>query len=409
MSVLYVILLRLYYILVFVFSAFNTKANLWIVGRKGWLKKMRLEVDSTIPTAWFHCASLGEFEQGRPIIEGYKQKYPSHKVLITFFSPSGFMVRKNYKGADYVYYLPLDTQRNAKRFLDIVKPVVAVFIKYEFWHNFLKELKRREVPTYLASAIFRKNQIFFRWYGAWNRRMLHCFNHIFLQNAHSQELLKGIGITNTTVAGDTRFDRVYATAKLANKISELDEFCGKSTVIVAGSTWPKDEELLVDFINSNPHNAKVIIAPHEINGQQIEHLQGILKVKSVRFTNYNSSDFEQAQVLILDTIGQLASAYSYGMIAYVGGGFGVGIHNTLEPATFGIPIIFGPNYHKFQEAKDLIKTEAAFTIGSSEELFSILNSLISNKEYVNKAGENSKRYVEQNIGATEKILISIAL
>ncbi|MFO8021760.1 MAG: glycosyltransferase N-terminal domain-containing protein, partial [Perlabentimonas sp.] len=332
--------------LVLVFSAFSTKAKYWIDGRKNWYRNLSETISGDDKIAWFHCASLGEFEQGRTLMENYRKRNPEHKILITFFSPSGYRVRKNYRGADYVFYLPLDTKRNAKRFIATVKPKVVFFVKYEFWYHFLNELKSAGVPTYLVSAIFRPNQVFFKWYGGWNRRMLACFTHIFLQNDTSKKLLAGIGFKNTTVAGDTRFDRVFATAQSTKEIPLIKEFCGDSTIIVAGSTWPKDEELLIEFINTTTFPVKMIVAPHEISCQHVNNLCTAINHPVVRYTDSDPKNLQESKVLVLDTIGLLASAYQYGHIAYVGGGFGAGIHNTLEPATFGIPVVFGPNYKK---------------------------------------------------------------
>ena len=406
MVTLYSLGIRFYYLLILVVSAFSKKAKLWITGRKKWDEQLRKTIDNNKPTAWFHCASLGEFEQGRPIIEAYAQKYPTHQIVVTFFSPSGYEIRKNYPTATHVCYLPLDTQRNAKRFISIVKPKIVFFIKYEFWFHFLNRLRKENIPTYLVSAIFRPKQIFFRWYGGWNRKMLSCFTHLYLQNSESKALLESIGVTNTTVAGDTRFDRVYATAKAANSIPMLDEFCTDSTIIVAGSTWPKDEELLLDNASLFKTDVKLIIAPHEIHSARIEELIKGFGIKCARYTSTQNHDLSQARVLFIDTIGLLASAYKYGSIAYIGGGFGVGIHNTLEPATFGIPVVFGPNYGKFREAKELIAQKAAFSINSSDELRSTLSFLL-NEENRNKAGQIAARYVEQNIGATQTIINAV--
>jgi len=406
MVTLYSLGIRLYYLLILVVSAFNKKAKLWIMGRKKWDEQLRKAIDNSKPTAWFHCASLGEFEQGRPIIEAYAQKYPTHQIVVTFFSPSGYEIRKNYPTATHVCYLPLDTKRNAKRFISIVKPKNVFFIKYEFWFHYLNQLRKENIPTYLVSAIFRPKQIFFRWYGGWNRKMLGCFTHLYLQNSESKALLESIGVTNTTVAGDTRFDRVYATAKAADKIPMLDAFCANSTVIVAGSTWPKDEELLLNNASLFKTDVKLIIAPHEIHSARIEELINGFGIMCARYTTSQNHDLSQARVLFIDTIGLLASAYKYGSIAYIGGGFGVGIHNTLEPATFGIPVVFGPNYNKFREAKELIAQKAAFTISSSDELSTTLSFLLD-EENRKKAGRIAAQYVEQNIGATQTIINAV--
>jgi 3-deoxy-D-manno-octulosonic-acid transferase len=407
MVFLYGLGIRLYLLLVWLVSPFNSKASLWLNGRKRWSERLRKAIDNNEPIAWFHCASLGEFEQGRPLIEAYKEKYPDHKILITFFSPSGYEVRKNYSGADYVFYLPIDTRHNAKRFVSIVNPVVAVFIKYEFWHYILNELKHKNIPTYLVSAIFRQGQIFFRWYGFWNRRMLHCFSHIFVQNDISKQLLNSLNLFNVDVTGDTRFDRVYATAKSSEKLPLLDEFCQDYPVIVAGSTWPKDEELLISFIKKTNHRVKLIIAPHEIVENRIKSIIESIGMSTIRFSKPDIRLVKDSKVLIIDTMGILSSTYRYGHIAYVGGGFGAGIHNTLEPATFGLPILFGPHYQKFREAKELIELKAAFSITDENELISKLTYLLNHKDQLVNAGATSSKYVEKNIGATQKVLAMI--
>ncbi len=406
MVLLYNLAISAYFLIILIVSAFNKKAKLWVNGRKHWQKRLKEAIDNEQPTAWFHCASLGEFEQGRPLIEDYKAKYPDHQIVVSFFSPSGYEIRKNYQNATCVCYLPLDTKRNAKHFLSIVNPKVAFFIKYEFWFHFLNQLKKNNTPTYLVSAIFRPKQVFFQWYGWWNRKMLYCFEHLFLQNNQSQELLAGIGICNTTVTGDTRFDRVYATSKAAKNIPMLNEFCLNSTVIVAGSTWPRDEELLLEITPLLQQDVKLIIAPHEINSARIDELINRFGLPCARYTNPNQNNLSNARILFIDTIGILASAYGHGHIAYIGGGFGAGIHNTLEPATFGLPIIFGPNYAKFREAKELINLNAAFSINNPKELKEILN-LMLDKNIRHKAGDTAKRYVEQNIGATKAILSNL--
>jgi len=303
-----------------------------------------------------------------------------------------------------VFYLPLDTKRNAKRFVESVNPVVAVFIKYEFWFFILNELKRKGIPTHLVSAIFRPDQIFFRWYGSWNRKMLSCFNHIFVQNEISKQLLQSININNVEITGDTRFDRVYATFRSSQEIPLLDEFCKDAVIIIAGSTWPRDEQMLIRFINNTRHRVKIVFAPHEITESRITSLIEAINTQPIRFTKPNHQILKQSKALIMDTVGFLAAAYKYGHIAYVGGGFGAGIHNTLEPATFGLPILFGPNYHKFQEAKELIERKAAFSVKNGDELTTTLNDLINNAELLKSAGKSAAQYVQENIGATHRVL-----
>jgi 3-deoxy-D-manno-octulosonic-acid transferase len=404
MVLFYSIGIRLYYLLILFFSLFNKKARLWVVGRRDWLNNLKSAISPNYPVAWFHCASLGEFEQGRPLIEAYRESHPGHRILLTFFSPSGYEVRKNYAGADYVFYLPLDTAQNAKRFLGIVKPSIAVFIKYEFWYHHLIQLKKSNVPIYVVSAIFRPNQIFFKWYGSWYRKVLVGFNHIFVQNTASVSLLQRIGISHSTAAGDTRFDRVFATAQRAEKIAVLEEFCKDHRVLVAGSTWPKDEELIVNFMKTTSHDVKLVIAPHEIDRPRIDRLIDQIGLLSERLTHVRESNLAQARVMVIDTIGVLSSAYSYASIAYIGGGFGAGIHNTLEPATFGIPVLFGPNYHKFREARELIEIGAGTSISCSEELTEELNKLLLDPNEMKTRGLAAREYIEENIGATDRIL-----
>ncbi|HOP04171.1 MAG TPA: glycosyltransferase N-terminal domain-containing protein [Tenuifilaceae bacterium] len=407
MVFLYNLAIRLYYLLVVVASNFNAKAKLWVQGREDWDENLSSMISPNFPTAWFHCASLGEFEQGRPLIEAYRNHYPGHKILLTFFSPSGYEVRKNYKGADYVCYLPLDTKKNATRFISIVRPAVAVFIKYEFWHHYLNQLNRNEIPTYVVSAIFRPSQVFFKWYGVWYRKFLKNFNHIFVQNRQSLVLLQTIGLDNATEAGDTRFDRVYEAAENALGLPLLEEFSKNSTVLVAGSTWPKDEEIIASYLRKNPGKIKLIIAPHEIDLQRINRFISSLNVPTLRFTQPSAIDSAEAQVVVIDTIGVLASAYRYGTIAYIGGGFGAGIHNTLEAATFGMPILFGPNYNKFREAVELIKQNAAFSISNEQAFTTTINTLLSAPDTIEQASMVTKKYVLANVGATNKILSAI--
>jgi 3-deoxy-D-manno-octulosonic-acid transferase len=404
MVLLYSIGIRFYYLLILIFSVFNKKAKLWVVGRRNWLSNLKSAISPNYPVAWFHCASLGEFEQGRPLIEAYRESHPGHRILLTFFSPSGYEVRKNYAGADYVCYLPLDTARNAKRFLAAVKPSIAIFVKYEFWYHHLIQLKKSNVPMYVVSAIFRPKQIFFKWYGSWYRRVLVGFNHIFVQNTASVTLLQSIGISHSTAAGDTRFDRVYATAQKAEKIAVLEEFCKGHRVLVAGSTWPKDEELIFNFLKTTPPEVKLVIAPHEIDKPRIDRLIEQTGLLCERFTHIGKSSLTQARVLVIDTIGVLSSAYSYANIAYVGGGFGAGIHNTLEPATFGVPILFGPNYNKFREARELIEIGAGTSIATPAELSEQLNILLSSPNEMISRGRAAREYIEENIGATDRIL-----
>lgn len=404
MVLLYNLAIRAYYLLILLLSPFHRKAKLWIAGRREWDENLESNISPNHPTAWFHCASLGEFEQGRPLIEAYRDHYPGHKVLVTFFSPSGYEIRKNYAGADYVCYLPLDTRRNAKKFISIVKPVVVIFVKYEFWYHFLNQLGKNEIPTYIVSSIFRPSQVFFKWYGGWYRKFLKNFKHIFVQNKQSLVLLQSIGLDNATAAGDTRFDRVWETASNVVDFPLIEEFAKDAKVLIAGSTWPRDDEIISDYMRRNKYNIKLILAPHEIDHQRIERFIKKLDLPAIVFTRPIEVDAAEAQVLVIDTIGILSSAYSYADIAYIGGGFGVGIHNTLEAATFGIPVIFGPNYQKFREARELIDLKAAYSISNEDGFRKAVNDLLEDEDKLKESGSKAKKYIQTNTGATSKIL-----
>ncbi len=386
-------------------AVFNKKIHLFIKGRRDIFEKVEKHFSTNDAVIWFHCASLGEFEQGRPIIEKTKSQYPNHKILVTFFSPSGYEIRKNYAFADVVSYLPLDTKHNAKKFVKIVNPAIAIFVKYEFWPNLLKQLKTNEVKTILISGIFRKEQSFFKGYGNWMKKSLKTFDHFFVQNKNSKELLKQIGFTNATVSGDTRFDRVNDITKQDNILAFVEQFVDGKITTVAGSTWQKDEELLVNYINTDAEsNQKFIIAPHTINSNEIIKLKASISKETVLYSELDGKELNSYQVLIIDTIGLLSKIYSYADIAYVGGGFGTGIHNILEPATFGIPIIIGPNYHKFNEAKELVSLEACTVITNRFEFNNELNTLFANSNIRKIKGDMAKNYIINNIGATDIIV-----
>ena len=404
MQLIYCILIRFYYITIILVSPFNVKAKAWIKGRKGLFEKLRNAIDEQSNIIWFHCASLGELEQGRPVIEVYKKQNPDHKILLTFFSPSGYEIRKNYTGVDWVFYLPIDTKSNAKEFLSIVKPIKVIFVKYEFWQNFLKELYKNKVPVYLISAIFRKDQLFFKWYGGWYRKLLNCFAHIFVQNDESFTLLKAININHISVAGDTRFDRVYEIASNAKKISEADEFSEGNKVIVVGSAWPIDEEILMPYINNAPKDVKFIIAPHEISESALSKTEKNILIPIVRFSKASVSDLKKAKVLLIDNVGMLSTLYKYGSIAYIGGGFGKGIHNILEAAVFGLPVFFGPNYQKFSEAIELILEKGAYSVNTAIEVENQFNKLFNDDLYYNNISNISKEFVANRLGATQKIV-----
>ena len=356
---------------------------------------------------WVHAASLGEFEQARPIIERLRAEHPEYKILLTFFSPSGYEIRKNYEGADYVFYLPADTPSNARRFLDIVHPEIAIFIKYEFWINLLSELRRRKVRSYIVSAIFSRNSVFFRPYGAMWRQALETFDTLFVQNVESKRLLSEIGFDNVVVAGDTRFDRVAQIAAAAQRVETIERFRGGGRLFVAGSTWGPDEEILLPLVNANP-DVKFVIAPHEMDEGRIAHLMRDAKGGAVRYTQCDAATrFDDVQVLVLDTMGMLSSVYGSATWAYVGGGFGVGIHNTLEAATFGLPIAFGPNYGKFKEARDMVSLGCAVSVRTAGELAAWFAPLRDDEETLRRASRTAKDYTARNQGATGIILRSI--
>ncbi|NOZ46289.1 MAG: 3-deoxy-D-manno-octulosonic acid transferase [Chlorobi bacterium] len=407
MYILYSILLRIYYCLILIFSLFNKKAKLWINGRKKLLLKIKTSINPNTEKVWFHCASLGEFEQGRPIIEKFKTEYPNVEIVLTFFSPSGYEIQKNYKQADYIFYLPFDFSKNAKQFVEIIQPKFAAFIKYEFWFNYLNQLNNKNIPVFLISGIFRKNQVFFKWYGGWYRKFLKKFTFLFVQNEISNYLLKSIGVENTMISGDTRFDRVLSIVNNKQHFKEVEQFTNKQTVLIAGSTWEQDESLIAELINTSTKPFKTIIAPHEINPKKIDVLREKIKRKSVLYSELKNADNQNFEVLIIDCIGILSQLYQYADIAYIGGGFGKGIHNILEAATFGMPIIFGPNYKKFQEAKDLIKLKSAYSIINFKELNSLFGQLLNNKKLLSETGQISAQYVSKNAGSTTKIMDKI--
>jgi 3-deoxy-D-manno-octulosonic-acid transferase len=406
--------IRIYVLMIRLAALFMPKARLWVKGRKNIFERIELAIREanidplTQPIAWFHCSSLGEFEQGRPVIEAYRQQFPEHKIFLTFFSPSGYEVRKAYTGADFIFYLPADTRRQARKFLTLVKPWVAIFVKYEFWFNYLNELRKAEVPTYLISANFRPTQHFFKSYGEWSRTALAKLNHIFVQNESSRELLSFIGINNVTVSGDTRFDRVIDIASQAKSFPLVDAFAQSGQVIVAGSTWPPDEDLIFRVMELSTAKFKLIIAPHETYPKRIETLLSRPDIHAVRYSEANEASLTNASVLVIDGIGMLSSLYRYATLAYIGGGFGVGIHNTLEAATFGKPVIFGPHYHKFPEALDLIELNAAFSIKNEDELNSAIQKLLGDSSTYRAASQKAGEYVRAQAGATQIIMRKLA-
>ncbi len=399
-------------------ALFNAKAKKWLDGRKGLWESLqhqitRLRSDSSSnernapPLVWMHCASLGEFEQGRPLLEKLRTQYPNCKFLLTFFSPSGYEIRKDYNGADYVCYLPLDGRRNAERFLTVVNPSLVIFVKYEYWYYYLQQINQRNIPLLMVSALFRRDAVFFKWYGSLQRKMLSFFTRVFVQNQESLQLLQKIGLAGkSSVAGDTRFDRVIEIAEGASTVPGIAEFLNNSKNIVAGSTWSKDEEVLRESVKMiNDPYLKLIIAPHEISKPRISELTNQFR-GAVLYSQYKASGFavQNSNVLIIDNIGMLSRLYKYAYITYVGGGFGKGIHNALEAAVFGKPVLFGPTYGKFNEAIDLVENSGAISISNAHECANALKKLLQNQnEYLNSCN-NSKEYVYANRGATQTII-----
>ena len=400
---LYNFCVAIYARLIALASLWNPKAKLWTTGRKNVFERMARAISPSDRIVWIHVASLGEFEQGRPLMEQIRKQYPEFKILLTFFSPSGYEVRKDYKGADYIFYMPIDTPRNVGRFLDIAHPEIAVFVKYEFWLNYLRQLKARGTRTYVISSIFRRNSIFFRSYGFLWRQALDAFDRIFVQNEESRELLHGIGFDNVIVAGDTRFDRVAAIAEAVKRIDAIETFKGDAPLFIAGSTWRPDEEILMELIADNPR-IKFVIAPHEMDEARINRIMTQTCGRAVRYTHCDAQSLARSQVLILDTVGILASVYRYASWAYIGGGFGVGIHNTLEAATFALPIAFGPNYAKFKEARDMVALGAATKVESAEELKRWFAPLRDDSVLRAKVSSTAKDYTVKNQGATSLIM-----
>jgi 3-deoxy-D-manno-octulosonic-acid transferase len=386
-------------------ALFSPKIKLFVNGRKNVFSILEEKIKSSDKTIWFHSASLGEYEQGLPVIEKIKEKYPDHKIIVTFFSPSGYEVRKNNTVADVTAYLPLDTKSNAKQFLKLAHPELVFFIKYEFWLNYLKELETSKTPTYLISGIFRDNQMFFKWYGGFYRKALKAFTYFFVQNESSKEKIEAIGFHNVIVSGDTRFDRVNAILGRDNTLEFIENFKNDSPTIVIGSSWPKDEALLAEYINQAPEHVKFIIAPHNIKPDQITSLKSQITKSTVLFSEKRDLDLSGYNVFIIDTIGLLTKIYSYGTIAYVGGGFGnPGIHNILEPATFGIPIVIGPNYSNFAEAVQLVALEGCITISNSKELKETLDRLLNDTNFFEEKSSICRSYIQDNKGATNTIM-----
>ena len=404
---MYNILLYIYEFGIFVATFFSAKVKKMWRGERETFKILKEKVDPEAQYAWFHAASLGEFEQGRPIIEEYRRVFPKRKILLTFFSPSGYEVRKNYDGADIVCYLPIDTPTNALRFLRAVRPVEAFFIKYEFWYNYLHILRHRGIPVYSISSIFRKEQVFFKWYGFQYRHVLRCFTHFFVQNEESKRLLGTLGIDNVMVTGDTRFDRVMQIAKESKSIPEVREYKNGKKVFVAGSSWLPDEQIFLSYFAQHL-DWNVIIAPHVIGESHLEQIMSLLEGrKVVRYTQIEADDavtLGEAEVLIIDCFGLLSSIYKYGDVAYVGGGFGVGIHNLPEAAVWNLPVIFGPNHQKFQEANELKARGGGFAIEGKEDFHRVMDAFLASEDDMKRAADAAGHYVSSHSGATEKLL-----
>ena len=389
-------------------SLFNKKVRMMWRGEREAFRILKKKVDPNAKYIWFHAASLGEFEQGRPLMERIRKTHPEYKILLTFYSPSGYEVRKNYAGADIICYMPIDTRLNAIRFLRLVRPVMAFFIKYEFWSNFLHILKHRNIPTYSVSSIFREDQVFFKWYGKSYANVLRCFTRFFVQNEESKRLLASIGIGEVDVVGDTRFDRVIQIKEAAKQLPICEAFKRDYKVFVAGSSWPPDEDIFIRFFNAHK-DWKMIIAPHVIGEDHLKQILSKLEGKVVRYTQATTETAAEADVLIVDCFGLLSSIYNYGDVAYVGGGFGVGIHNTLEAAVWDMPVIFGPNNKKFQEAQGLLKSGGGFEISCYEDFENIMTSLITDSEFLASAGSKAGAFVESLAGATGKVLSKVSL
>ena len=413
MLFLYTIIVQIANFSLKIIAQFSPKIKLFVNGRKPVFEILKSKIKPTDKTIWFHAASLGEYEQGLPVIEKIKEKFPNHKIVVTFFSPSGYEVRKNNNVADVTVYLPLDTKKNAQHFLKLVHPEMVFFIKYEYWPNYLNELRKLKTPTYLISGIFRENQMFFKWYGGFYRKALETFTYFFVQNESSKKLLLQLGKTNVAVSGDTRFDRVVAILEKDNSLDFIEAFKNDTLTIVVGSSWPKDESLLIEYINQTTEKVKFIIAPHNIKAEQIQELKNSISKKTVLFSEVETGSdlsLQDFDVFIIDTIGILTKIYSYADIAYVGGGFGnPGVHNILEPATFGVPIVIGSNFSHFAEATALVNMEGCISIANKKELFDAFSNLINNDDIRNEKGHICSTFVQMNKGATEIIMNNISL
>ena len=404
MKGIYSLLVKIVWYLLRLVAKFQPKIRLFVKGRKETFQKLENIWQPQWKVIWMHVASLGEYEQGLPLLEQLKKVYGDHKLVITFFSPSGYEVKKDKTPADLVVYLPMDTISNARKFLGIVQPKLAVFIKYEIWPNYLFELKKNEIPTLLVSGVFKKKQAYFNWYGGFLRSALQCFTHFFVQDDNSKALLAAIGLTNVTISGDTRFDRVSQILDSNNQMAQIGRFKKDNLCLVAGSTWPEDEKILLPVVNAHKRNLRFVIAPHNIKRQHIQDLKAAISKKTILYSEMENQDPDEADVLIVDTIGLLTKIYSYADIAYVGGGFATGLHNTLEPAVFGIPVIIGPNYSNFIEAADLVQKGGIIVIRNTEEFETITRELLAIPEFKTKTGAINNAYIQQKVGATNTIM-----
>ncbi len=405
---LYNILVNIAWIGLKAIALFKPKIKLFVSGRKKTFPHLQTKLSPNAKTIWMHVASLGEFEQGLPILERLRSKHPNHQIVLTFFSPSGYEVKKDTPVADVVTYLPIDTSYNANRFLNLIRPEIVVFVKYEIWPNYLDQLKKRATPTFLVSAIFSKRQVYFKGYGSFMRRSLKTFSHFFVQDGNSKNLLKSIGFENVTVGGDTRLDRVSEILKRDNGLEFMERFKKGQFCLVAGSTWPEDEEILINYINSVQEPIKFVIAPHEIKPVHVEKITNALQKKVVCYSGMDNTRLEEYDVLVLDTIGILTKVYSYADVAYVGGGFATGLHNTMEPAVFGIPIIIGPQYHGFKEAEDLVAKGGISPISDQAGFNNLMQLFTGNPAKVKEQGKINSNYINSNVGAADRILDHIS-
>ncbi|RIV35533.1 3-deoxy-D-manno-octulosonic acid transferase [Flagellimonas lutimaris] len=405
---LYNILINIAWVGLKVVALFNAKIKLFVKGRKNSFPILKEKIASNSKSIWVHVASLGEFEQGLPILERLRTKYPEHKLVLSFFSPSGYEVKKNTTVADVVVYLPMDSNSKVKRFLNLINPELAIFVKYEVWPNYLYHLKKRKIPTILVSAIFSKRQIYFKSYGRFMRKSLDTFSHFFVQDEKSKKLLESIGFNNATIGGDTRLDRVSEILKRNNQLDFMNRFKNNQLCLVAGSTWPEDEELLINHINNTKEKMKFVIAPHEIKPAHIEKITSALQKRTILYSEIGSQNLKEFDILVVDTIGLLTKIYSYANIAYVGGGFATGLHNTMEPAVFGIPIIIGPQFEGFKEAKDLVKEGGIIPISSQGSFNNLMSELLDNPVSIKNIGEINSNYINSNRGAANLIMQHIS-